>query len=283
MWNNRSRTAFVTSMLISGIVVVQMLLYACHLFFGWNLKTNLFHLCNMWMRSMGIFSFAYLLDAIVLTTLASLVVNVIRQLWLIRCAEHKLERSRDNRATALMAMKYGQITGERLMVIRSAAPLAFTMGFMNRRIILSTGLLELLDKEEERAVILHEMHHVRHHDPLKTFMTTLVASVFWYIPVLRWLADNYHLAREILADGYASREQGSEAFIGSALLKLLRSGQSGAQPFAHVSFAEHAVNYRIRKILNPVQDVSPELPWTTLAGSSGMLLLLMGMLFWAVV
>ncbi|MFS0723346.1 M56 family metallopeptidase [Paenibacillus sp. 1P07SE] len=283
MWNHRSRNVFAISMLVSGIVVVQMLLYACHLLLGWNLKTNLFHLCNMWMRSMGIFSVAYLLDAIVLTTLTSLLVAVIRQLRAVSVASRKLEDSNDSRSTALMNLKYGEETGGRLLVIRSAVPHAFTMGFVRRRIVLSTGLLELLDEEEERAVILHEMHHLRHHDPLKTFMMTLSASVLWYVPVLRWLADSYYLAREILADGYASRVQGSEAYIGGALLKLLRSGQSGAQPFAHVSFAEHAVDYRIRKILNPRQDVSPTLPLSTLTGSAGMVLLLMVMLFWSMV
>ncbi|GBF74066.1 hypothetical protein PA598K_02397 [Paenibacillus sp. 598K] len=283
MWHNRSRNAFALSMLISGIVSTQMLLYACHLIWGWNLESNLFQWCNMWMRSMGIFSIAYLLDALVLMTLAALAFAVLRQTWMLHRAGQKLAGSVDIRATKRLMMKYGEATEGRLLVIHASAPLAFAMGFVKRRVVLSTGMLAMLDEEEERAVILHELHHLRHHDPLKTFLMRLHASVFCYIPLLRWLADSYHLAREILADAYASGQQGSEAHVGSALLKLIRAGQTRPQPYAHVSFAEHAVNYRIRMILDPRQDVKLRVPWPTVLYSTISVVALMSLLLWAIV
>jgi len=56
--------------------------------------------------------------------------------------------------------------------------------------------------------------------------------------------------REVLADQDAIVKNGTSAHIGSALLKMVKTGQTSLS-FAHVSFADTSVNYRIQYILNP--------------------------------
>ena len=41
------------------------------------------------------------------------------------------------------------------------------MGFVRPKIVLSTGLMSLLNDDELKAVIYHEMYHKENRDPLK--------------------------------------------------------------------------------------------------------------------
>jgi Zn-dependent protease with chaperone function len=68
------------------------------------------------------------------------------------------------------------------------------MGFLNPKIILSTGLFNLLDKNELEAAIYHELYHKKHRAPLKIFLLSLFASI------LKWFHQKYKIIREVLAD-----------------------------------------------------------------------------------
>jgi Zn-dependent protease with chaperone function len=96
---------------------------------------------------------------------------------------------------------------------------AVTHGLLRPRILLSTGLLDALDRAELIAVLVHERHHVWGRDPLRLLAARLLAAYGWFLPSLRWWAQRSSLRRELAADQAATAVAGVAAVAG-ALLKL---------------------------------------------------------------
>ncbi|MDF2959078.1 MAG: family peptidase [Paenibacillus sp.] len=258
MRENRSRLIFITCTLISGAILLQMALYILHLFMDWRMNYNIIELCHTLLQSFGLSSAGYMLQAIVYQTFFVLFFIIARQAVLSKKFATKLEAFKDEALTGKMNRRYGA-ANEEITVINSPTPLALATGFFKPRIVLSTGLLQLLSKSELRAVLHHERYHVKSADPLKTFLLSLFAAALWYIPILKWFMRNYKIVREVLADHYAIQSMGTSAELGSALLKLLKAGIPARMPMSHVSFTDTSINHRIRQILEPQAKL--ELKW----------------------
>lgn len=76
-----------------------------------------------------------------------------------------------------------KIKQPRIGLIPDGAPQAFTYGHTpsTARIVISQGLLDLLDEEEVEAVIAHEFGHIMHWDMLVMTFAQLVPLVLYYI------------------------------------------------------------------------------------------------------
>lgn len=276
MWENRSKLIFLSSMLLSGALFVQMGLYLLHLVSGWDVKYNVLELCHSVIGRLGFQWMGYALNVLVFHAFLYSIWYCIRQLILSARFYHRLMKNRHHPLADELNRTYAN--GKAFItVVRSSAPMAFAMGLVRPRIVISTGLIEMLDEQELQAVIYHERFHQMHGDPLKTFLLSLSASVMWYLPILKSSQHNYKIIREVLADNYAIREQGASLHLGSALLKLLRSRTAAAVPMAHVSFADTSVNYRIRHILEPGSDIPLKWPFTPAVVSVQTLLLICAM------
>jgi len=109
---------------------------------------------------------------------------------------------------------------------------AFVAGPIRPAIYMSRSLLELLDPGELRAVVLHEEHHRRRRDPLRSLALASWARLLgWLPPAGRWIdARLAHL--EISADEYALSRGATRAAVASALLKCDQGGAPGATAFA---------------------------------------------------
>lgn len=261
MWENRSRLIFLSSMVLSGALFIQMGMYLLHVVSGWDVKYNVIELCSSVVVHFGFKGMGYLLNVLVFHAFLYSIWYCGRQLVLSNQFYKKLLHHRDEPLAAELNRSY--CGGKPLIVvIRSTVPMAFAMGLVKSRIVLSTGLMELLDPQELQAVIYHERYHQKHGDPLKTFLMSLLSSVMWYIPILKSFQHNYKIIREVLADHYAIEQQGDSVHLGSALLKLLKKNAPASMPFAHVSFADSSVNLRIRRILEPQTDIPLKWPFT---------------------
>ncbi|MCR8632646.1 M56 family metallopeptidase [Paenibacillus radicis (ex Xue et al. 2023)] len=249
---------FITCSLFSCVLLLQMGLYMVHVIMDWRMGYNIIELCHTLLQAYGLNFAGYALQAIVYQTFFLFVFTIIRQAYLSIRFASKIAVCRNQLLSREMNRKYG--TGkEEISVINSSTPIALATGFFKRRIVLSTGLLKLLSKNELRAVLYHESFHARSSDPLKTFMLSLFATALWYIPILKWFQRNYNIVREVLADQYAIHRMGTSAELGSALLKLLRGGIPARMPVSHVSITDASINYRIQQILEPERKL--ELKW----------------------
>jgi heat shock protein HtpX len=131
----------------------------------------------------------------------------------------------------------------RIGIIYSGTPNAFTFGHVpgNARIVVTKGLLDILDKEESNAVLAHELGHVEHRDfivmavaalaPLLLYQIYIVADrvsnlrVVAYSAYLCYLLSQYvvlmlNRTREYFADHYSACVTHAPAALSSALIKI---------------------------------------------------------------
>jgi heat shock protein HtpX len=74
----------------------------------------------------------------------------------------------------------------RIGIIHDGNPNAFTFGHHknNARVVITDGILQLLDKKEQQAVVAHEMGHVVHSDFI--IMTLVSAIPILFYTIARW-------------------------------------------------------------------------------------------------
>ncbi|ALP37113.1 peptidase M56 [Paenibacillus sp. IHB B 3084] len=277
MWKTRSKLLFTAGAFISGFALIQMGMYAGQHIFGWKLDFNVFQICRSLLQNYGIGYMVDALSGLVFLTFGIAGVEAIRQCMATRAAFRRLHQMRDSVLTEALGTRYRDLGADRIWVINYAKPAAFTMGLWKPRIVLSSALLSVLDKHEEEAVVYHEAYHMKHYDPLKTWLLQMCATLLFYLPVLRHITKLYKTAREILADNEAIKRTGSPMGIGSALLKLLRMTPANAHlvnSAACSSFAETSINYRISRILDPQQELVIQLPWRSIMFSGYVLVML---------
>ncbi|MCU6797435.1 M56 family metallopeptidase [Paenibacillus sp. WQ 127069] len=162
-------------------------------------------------------------------------------------------------------------------VIREQQPVAFVIGMIHPRIVISTGLLDMLSLEEVHAVLLHERYHCTQRHPLKKWLATMIITSMPYMSILKGLGHYYDIWIELLADRYAITQTNSTYTIGTALLKLVQT-QRFVNPCQGVSFSDTAINYRLSQLINPEQSI--EVPMVSLRSvcTSGTVLIVISMI-----
>ena len=109
----------------------------------------------------------------------------------------------------------------RVELFRAPEPMAITLGYFSPRILLSTGLLEVIDERELEAVLHHEAAHVANKDPLRTFLSDACRTALPFIPIIRYAASQFDVKKEVEADATAIKIMGSPAPLASALAKVI--------------------------------------------------------------
>lgn len=107
-------------------------------------------------------------------------------------------------------------------VVASREAFAVTYGLARPRILVSTGLVDVLERAELTAVLVHERHHLWARDPIRLLAGRVLAGYGWFLPLLRWWIARSALRREVAADHAATAGAGVAAVAG-ALLKLADS------------------------------------------------------------
>lgn len=131
----------------------------------------------------------------------------------------------------------------RIGIIQSGTPNAFTFGHVpgNARVVVTTGLLDVLTPEEANAVLAHEIGHVEHWDfvvmtiaalaPLLLYQiyvftrgnnNTRVVGYTAYICYLlsQYIVLSLNRTREYFADHYSAKVTGAPDALSSALVKI---------------------------------------------------------------
>jgi Zn-dependent protease with chaperone function len=175
---------------------------------------------------------------------------------------------------------------------RAPPPLHFTeartcalycTGALRPVVVISRGALDLLDAEELRAALAHELAHVARRDPAASWALMAARGVLFFNPVAQVVARALARDAEWRADEHAG---GDRLALASALVKLHRAGQLApasaprALPLA-AALAEplrrarsHDVEGRCRRLLEPAGPTRLPFPWLRVALASASLGLL---------
>ena len=105
-------------------------------------------------------------------------------------------------------------------IVESADPLACTAGLLHPYIVVSTGLLRLLDRDGQEVVVAHERAHVRGWHPFLLFVGRVVSRAFGFLPPVRRAVDDLLLGLELAADASAARAVGDPLAVARVLTTL---------------------------------------------------------------
>jgi Zn-dependent protease with chaperone function len=122
------------------------------------------------------------------------------------------------------------VAGVSLAVADTPAPVALAVGGSNPRILVSTGLLTLLDRGELESVLLHELMHLKNHDAEFKVFSRVFSRVMFFDPFSKFFDPALHREREYLADRMSGRTTGRPAALASALLKLSKTAGAFKAP-----------------------------------------------------
>lgn len=92
---------------------------------------------------------------------------------------------------------------EHALVFEDARPLAFCAGLLRPRVYISTGALAVLDGPALHAVLRHEQHHARCHDPLRLAVGRVLTRSLFFVPGITTLARDQQSLAELAADEWA--------------------------------------------------------------------------------
>ena len=98
--------------------------------------------------------------------------------------------------------------------------IVFCMGWLQPRIVISTGLLTQVSVTELTAILAHEQWHQQRRDPLRLLFMHLLRTVLYPFPIIHDLHRSFLTQIEIEADAAAVECSGRPA-LASALYKLL--------------------------------------------------------------
>ena len=102
-------------------------------------------------------------------------------------------------------------------------------------VIVSTGLLSSLDRDEVEAVVTHELMHVKNHDSRFKVFSTVMSRFMFFDPFSKFFDPAVHREREYLADEMSGRTTGKPGSLASALLKIHEKANGGPPALSGLS------------------------------------------------
>ncbi|MFC0274701.1 M56 family metallopeptidase [Metabacillus herbersteinensis] len=279
MWKKKSYFVISLSLLIAFIVWSQMGMFLVHILFGVHIKANFFKFCFSLFKENSFYYFLVIifLNVVISYSILFTVFKITEQFLILRKFKQRLLVSRNDELTTLIRKKFKRVK-QGILIVTDAQPLAFTVGYRQPLIVLSSGLIQLLDTDELEAVVEHEYFHQKNYDSLKIFILQLISHAFWFVPLTKWCYKNYKIISELLADEYAIKKMGTELGLSTALLKLIKNRITVNSAPVLVHFSNEAVNYRLQQLVDPQRTIPLRLDTTTAAVSIYVLVMLLGMI-----
>src|SRR6185369_6619146 len=109
------------------------------------------------------------------------------------------------------------------------------------------SLISGFTPDQLRAILAHELAHIRRHDFVVNILQRCVESILFYHPAVWWLSKRIRAEREHCCDDIAIGLCGSRKIYAAALIELERARQP--RPILVVAAADDAVLQRFRRVL----------------------------------
>jgi heat shock protein HtpX len=109
-----------------------------------------------------------------------------------------------------------------ILVLNLEDPIIFTVDERKKKplIVVSSGLIELLDTEELEACLGHELAHIMNRDSSVRRASSFLRAVTFYNPVGYFIESAIYCDREFLADVICARVTKKPEALASALIKI---------------------------------------------------------------
>lgn len=195
-----------------------------------------------------------------------------RMLWRRVLAAARRLSQRDLLAhVAFSEQQLSEIARSRLMVMETETAISpMLIGLRRPVLLLLPRHLREFGADQQQMIVAHELHHWRARDPLCLGVSAALQTVFWFNPVLRWLAARMTWALELACDQHvlAGRPQQQRKRYATALLQQWKA-QAAMLPGGGVAFGGFDGGTVAARILHMQQTSPPALntvaAWTVAA------------------
>ena len=165
----------------------------------------------------------------------SLLLWVARLAWIVSASRRWSRRLTAQPLTSGLLEAIERTGVQAVVQVEGRVPGAFCAGAIRPRIYITEGALRCLGPAELDVVLMHEQDHVRRHEPFVRAAYQAATDVFFYVPILRWLAQRRIEESELRADRAALQRLGRRP-VAAALWALGRGAVlQGAAAFAGVA------------------------------------------------
>ena len=96
------------------------------------------------------------------------------------------------------------------------------IGFWRQAIVMPTGLAQRLPAAQLRAVLAHELCHIRRRDNLTAAVHMVVEALFWFHPLVWWIGARLVEERERACDEYVLNVTGDSRTYADGILTICR-------------------------------------------------------------
>lgn len=105
----------------------------------------------------------------------------------------------------------------------------FVCGMWRSWLVLPLGLMTRLDECRRRQVILHELAHIKRHDLVWGWPMEVAKIVYFFHPLVYWVANQLGLERELACDQVAMANSGQlPADYAQTLIRVISHGAKSA-------------------------------------------------------
>lgn len=129
------------------------------------------------------------------------------------------------------------------------------VGWLRPVILVPTATWSALTVAELRAVLAHELAHVRRHDPIVNAVQALVEALLFFHPVVWWLSRVIRDERELCCDLLAIQASGNARALATGLTRLEALRLSYSQVALAAKSPRGSLMTRIQRILDQRTDM----------------------------
>jgi beta-lactamase regulating signal transducer with metallopeptidase domain len=168
------------------------------------------------------------------------------------CRHRRLLKQRlpaDNTETAVVLRELmaaaGEVKGIRLTTVEALdGPIALA-----RREICVPAIVQGLDANTVRAILAHELAHVRRRDPEWSIASLILTTVGWCQPILWLLSRAARRNAELTCDEFAARHAGGPDVVAATLAHVAEWAMPTPLA-AGIRGAKHLLVHRVERLLN---------------------------------
>jgi uncharacterized protein (TIGR03435 family) len=128
------------------------------------------------------------------------------------------------------------------------------IGWLRPYILLPVSALAGLDESQLRAILAHELAHIRRHDYLINLLQNAIETLLFYHPAVWWVSRQIRQEREHCCDDLAVEVCGDVILYASALTQLEQLRGHNSEPALAATGGDLLA--RIRRLTGPRNDTS---------------------------
>jgi TonB family protein len=145
---------------------------------------------------------------------------------------------------------------------RVGGPLA--AGFLRPKILVPSGFLERITEDEIRGILLHELSHVYHRDPLKGVLQRIFTALIWWNPLAHEISADFSRARETISDTHVLLHNDSKEYA-RCLVDLTERASLQHMPVSALVPSHIPLTERVKNILSKERNMDIKLKTPTAA------------------